>query len=476
MSLFKAGTADTVCSQAATDGTTVTMCEGGNAVGDHVVIDTYRSAAYRQDGGSFNCFCTVTLTGLPDGTMTTVGFGSVPSLYPPSGCGSSVIITAQQAAFQSSQPNIHMCAVKNNTFNAFQTNDTFTVVWKSGVSGSTAGYCLLFMAGPGSSLSTKCNPAVNTTTSPTSPSTAPSTTTPSTAPSTATPSAAPSTTTPSTVPSTTTPRTAPSTTTPRTTAPPTSTTVMASLMTTPSTTTTTNPTTTITSTIGGGTNGGGATTSSEKPTMSPEATTMADKIKNKNLDTTVIIAIAAGGVVFLIICIVIAVMCSRTKRKSNEHRKTGTAVAHNVLYEATRAHSPDAATNHVVTPSSDIYAQVERHSKVETTNSKEQSHEPEQEIGHVATPSGDIYAQVEKHWKVETAVSKKRSHEPEQEIEHVTTPGGDMYAQIEKDSKVKTTKSTNQSHEPEEEVEIVMTPRGDIYSQDGNKSDASVYF
>ncbi|XP_021357444.1 endochitinase A-like [Mizuhopecten yessoensis] len=440
MSLFK-DTAGTVCSDAVTDGTSVlNMCEGGNAVGDHVVIDTYGSSVYRQDGGSINCSCTATLVGLSDGTTTTVGYEPVLSLYPPSGCRSSITISTQVAAFSAAKPNTYLCRLVYNTFNSVQKNDTITVVWQSGANGSTSGYCLSFRAGPDSSLSTKCNHTFNTTTlSPTSPSTASSPTSPSTTT-------------------------------------PTSTTAMTSLMTTTSTTTTTDPTTTITSTIGGGTNGGGAITSSEKPTMSPEATTMADKIKEKNLDTTVIIAIAAGGVVFLIICIVIAVMCSRTKRKSKEHRETETAVDHNVLYEATRAHSPDAATNHVVTPSGDIYAQVERHSKVETTNSKEQSHDQEQEIGHVATPSGDIYAQVEKHWKVETAVSKKRSHEPEQEIEHVTTPGGDMYAQIEKHSKGETTKSTNHSHEPEEEVETVMTPRGDIYSQYGNKSDASVYF
>ncbi|XP_021357446.1 uncharacterized protein LOC110452985 isoform X2 [Mizuhopecten yessoensis] len=134
------------------------MCEDGNTVGDHVVIDTYGSSAYRKDGGRFNCSCTVTLTGLPDGTKTTFQFESVRSLYPPSGCGSHIIMTSQRVDVSDVHPNInkYFCGAIFDTFNGVQTNDTFTVVWLSAPSGNSSGYCLSLTAGPGSSLSTKC--------------------------------------------------------------------------------------------------------------------------------------------------------------------------------------------------------------------------------------------------------------------------------------------------------------------------------
>ncbi|XP_033731474.1 uncharacterized protein LOC117321113 [Pecten maximus] len=137
------------------------MCEDGNVVGERVVIDTYESSGYRNDGGSINCFCTATLGGLSDGASTTVDFGPVKTLYPPSGCGSVITLTPQLQGL-SMPPNIYLCSVANITFNSVRNSDTLTVVWDSGLSGSTSGYCLTFEAGTGSSLSLKCNPALST--------------------------------------------------------------------------------------------------------------------------------------------------------------------------------------------------------------------------------------------------------------------------------------------------------------------------
>ncbi|XP_033740732.1 uncharacterized protein LOC117327717 isoform X2 [Pecten maximus] len=156
------GACGTVCSDAVTDGTTVLkMCEDGNVEGERVVIDTYELSGYRNDGGSIKCSCTATLGGLSDGTSTTVDFGPVQTLYRPSECGSVVTLTPQLHGLPM-QPNIYLCSVANTTFNRVRNNDTFTVVWDSGVSGSTSGYCLMLEAGTGSSLSLKCNPALST--------------------------------------------------------------------------------------------------------------------------------------------------------------------------------------------------------------------------------------------------------------------------------------------------------------------------
>ncbi|OWF48498.1 hypothetical protein KP79_PYT06803 [Mizuhopecten yessoensis] len=169
--------AGTVCSDAVTDGTMVlNMCEDGNAVGKRVVIDTYGSSAYRTDGGSINCSCTATMTGRSDGISSNVLFDDVQSLYPPSGCGSSVILSAHVAAVSSVQSTTFVCTVGFTKFYLGQTNDTFIVVWQSGPSGSTSEYCLSSTASTGAYLSVKCfevndKSEENTTPPPTSPAT-----------------------------------------------------------------------------------------------------------------------------------------------------------------------------------------------------------------------------------------------------------------------------------------------------------------
>ncbi|XP_060063322.1 uncharacterized protein LOC132543821 [Ylistrum balloti] len=340
--------AGTECSDAITDGTQVlNMCEDGKAEGGSVVIDTYGSSIYRQNGVSINCSCTATLEEVSGGQSTTLSFESVQSLQPSPGCGSGIYLIPQLQTFPG-QPNTYWCVVKNNTFNAVKENDTFTVVWQSGNNGSTSGYCLSFSAGSESLLSVKCTPSpiyVTSTSSPTSPTM----------------------------------------------------TVVTTTMTTSSTTTsaTTTPkssiTTTLTTTTLSTTSDRGANPSSTKPTTMTEGATMADQMKDKDLDTNVIIGIAAGGVVFVGICIIIAVTCARRKRKPDEPGETST-VTHNVLYESYK--TPETEMKHIVTPSGDIYAQVEKDSKTETTNSNDQSREPEQETPHIVTPSGDTYAQI----------------------------------------------------------------------------------
>ncbi|OWF54811.1 hypothetical protein KP79_PYT06601 [Mizuhopecten yessoensis] len=170
-------------------------------------------------------------------------------------------------------------------------------------------------------------------------------------------------------------------------------------------------------------------------------------VKDKSIGIGVIAGAAGGGAVLVIIFIIVIVVIIIRKKGADVKRTEGNfavdiqpyavttpkfyhnegvdTITHNSLYESAGPRDPD--TNHIVTETGDVYAQVQKpnkhtHSETEQSNHTEHSQ---------TTPSGDVYAVVNKpnkHTHSETEHSNHTEHSQ-------TTPSGDVYAVVNKPKK-----------------------------------------